>query len=53
MAPTLLAAFTILFLAAFAQAVTGFGFSPVAVPLLALAADARTAVVAAASPAWR
>src|SRR5690606_21218277 len=33
--------------AAFAQAVTGFGFALVAVPLLALAADARTAVVAA------
>jgi hypothetical protein len=47
MASTLLAAFAILLLAALAQAVTGFGFALVAVPLLALAADPRSAVVAA------
>jgi hypothetical protein len=41
----LLAAFVIVLLAAATQAVTGFGFALVAVPLLALATDARTAVV--------
>ncbi len=43
----LLAAFAIVLCASFAQAVTGFGFALVAVPLLALATDPRTAVVAA------
>src|SRR6185436_6112074 len=38
--------FTIIALAAAAQAVTGFGFALVAVPLLTLASDAHTAVVA-------
>jgi uncharacterized protein len=46
-AATLLAAFLIVLVAALAQAVTGFGFALVAVPLLALATDPRTAVVAA------
>lgn len=44
----LLLAFLIILAAAVAQAVTGFGFALVAVPLLTLAADPRTAVVAAA-----
>jgi uncharacterized membrane protein YfcA len=43
---TLLAAFLIVLLASATQAMTGFGFALVAVPLLALASDARTAVVA-------
>src|SRR5262245_36670150 len=43
----LIAAFAILLVASFAQAVTGFGFALVAVPLLALATDPRRAVVAA------
>lgn len=41
----LLAAFVIVLLAAATQATTGFGFALVAVPLLALATDARTAIV--------
>lgn len=41
------AIFTIFALAAFAQAVSGFGFALVAVPLLALSTEPRTAVVAA------
>ena len=44
----LLLAFTIALVAAAVQAVTGFGFALVAVPLLAIATDARTAVVASA-----
>ncbi|HEX5594508.1 MAG TPA: sulfite exporter TauE/SafE family protein [Micromonosporaceae bacterium] len=44
---TLLAAFGIVLLGALAQAVSGFGFALVAVPLLAAATDARTAVVVA------
>jgi uncharacterized membrane protein YfcA len=43
-----LAAFAILLAASFTQTVTGFGFALVAVPLLAQATDARTAVVGAA-----
>lgn len=43
----LAAASAILLLAAMAQAVTGFGFALVATPLLALATEARTAVVVA------
>jgi hypothetical protein len=43
---TLVAAAAILLLAATAQAVSGFGFALVAVPLLTLATDSRTAVVA-------
>jgi uncharacterized membrane protein YfcA len=42
----LIASFTIIAVAAAAQAVTGFGFALVAVPLLTLASDAHTAVVA-------
>jgi uncharacterized membrane protein YfcA len=41
----IVAAFGILLVAAFAQAVSGFGFSLVAVPLLALVAGPRVAVV--------
>ncbi|HEY2950477.1 MAG TPA: sulfite exporter TauE/SafE family protein [Micromonosporaceae bacterium] len=41
----LLAAFVIVLLAAATQATTGFGFALVAVPLLATATDARTAIV--------
>jgi hypothetical protein len=44
----LLVAFTIMLVAAAVQAATGFGFGLVSVPLLALAADPRTAVVASA-----
>lgn len=44
---TLVAAFGIVLFAAVAQAVSGFGFALVCVPLLAVATDARTAVVAA------
>jgi uncharacterized membrane protein YfcA len=44
----LLAGFTIVLVAAAVQAVTGFGFALVSVPLLALVADPRTAVVASA-----
>lgn len=44
----MLIAFTIALVAAAIQAVTGFGYALVAVPLLAIAADARTAVVASA-----
>jgi uncharacterized membrane protein YfcA len=44
----LLLAFTIALVAAAVQAATGFGFALVSVPLLALATDARTAVVASA-----
>lgn len=44
---TLVAAAAVLLLAAMAQAVSGFGFALVAVPLLALTTDARTAVVVA------
>jgi len=43
-----LAVFVILLTASVTQAVTGFGFALVAVPLLAAATDARTAVVGAA-----
>jgi uncharacterized protein len=46
MAMLLLAAFTIVLLAATVQAATGFGFALVSVPLLALTTDPRTAVVA-------
>ncbi|MBO4207920.1 sulfite exporter TauE/SafE family protein [Micromonospora echinofusca] len=46
----LLVAFAIVLVAAVAQAVSGFGFALVAVPLLAVTTDARTAVVAAALP---
>lgn len=42
---TLLAAFGIVLLGALAQAVSGFGFALVTVPLLAAATDARTAVI--------
>jgi uncharacterized membrane protein YfcA len=42
----LVMAFTIVLLAAATQAVTGFGYALVAVPLLAAATDPRTAVVA-------
>jgi uncharacterized membrane protein YfcA len=45
---TMLAVFAILLAASVTQAVTGFGFALVAVPLLAAATDARTAVVGAA-----
>jgi uncharacterized membrane protein YfcA len=44
----LLAVFAILLAASVTQAVTGFGFALVAVPLLAAATDAHTAVVGAA-----
>jgi len=44
----LLAAFTIVLVAAAVQAATGFGFALVSVPLLALTAGPRTAVVASA-----
>jgi uncharacterized membrane protein YfcA len=44
--PLVIASFTIIALAAAAQAVTGFGFALIAVPLLTLASDAHTAVVA-------
>jgi uncharacterized membrane protein YfcA len=44
----LLVAFTIVLLAAAVQAATGFGFGLVSIPLLALATDPRTAVVASA-----
>jgi uncharacterized membrane protein YfcA len=44
---TLLAAFGIVLLGALAQAVSGFGFALVVVPLLATATDPRTAVVVA------
>jgi uncharacterized membrane protein YfcA len=40
-----LVAFVVVFVAAFAQAITGFGFALIAVPLLALATDPRHAVV--------
>ncbi|MEH1011554.1 sulfite exporter TauE/SafE family protein [Micromonospora sp. CPCC 206060] len=43
---SLLTTFGIVLLAAVAQAVSGFGFALVAVPLLAVTTDARTAVVA-------
>lgn len=43
----LLVAFVVVLLAAAVQAVTGFGFALVAVPLVALATDPRTAVVGA------
>lgn len=43
----MVAAFGVVLLGALAQAVSGFGFALVAVPLLALATDARTAVVVA------
>jgi hypothetical protein len=43
-----LAVFVILLAASVTQSVTGFGFALVAVPLLAAATDARTAVVGAA-----
>ncbi|QSB14882.1 sulfite exporter TauE/SafE family protein [Natronosporangium hydrolyticum] len=46
MVPLLLTGFAIVLLAAAVQAVTGFGFALVAVPLLALTNDPRTAVVA-------
>jgi uncharacterized membrane protein YfcA len=42
----LIASFVIIAVAAATQAVTGFGFALIAVPLLTLASDARTAVVA-------
>ena len=42
---TLLVAFGILLLAAVTQAATGFGFALVAIPLLTVATDPRTAVV--------
>ncbi|HEX7745261.1 MAG TPA: sulfite exporter TauE/SafE family protein [Micromonosporaceae bacterium] len=45
---TLLAAFGIVLLGAVAQAVSGFGFAMVTVPLLAVATDPRTAVVVSA-----
>lgn len=45
---TLLAAFGIVLLGAFAQAVSGFGYALVTVPLLAAATDPRTAVVVSA-----
>jgi uncharacterized membrane protein YfcA len=45
MAP-LVASFLIIALAAASQAVTGFGYALIAVPLLTLASDAHTAVVA-------
>src|SRR5690606_15775726 len=41
----LLVAFVVVLLAAATQAMTGFGFALVAVPLLSLALDPRTAVV--------
>jgi Sulfite exporter TauE/SafE. len=44
---TLVAAFGIVLLSAVAQAVSGFGFALLAVPLLAAATDARTAVIVA------
>ncbi len=47
----LLAAFVIVLVAAAVQSTTGFGFSLVAVPLLALVVDPRTAVVAQTLPA--
>ncbi|HEY3007949.1 MAG TPA: sulfite exporter TauE/SafE family protein [Micromonosporaceae bacterium] len=43
--PVLLAAFVIVLVAAATQATTGFGFALVAVPLLAMATDAHTAIV--------
>ena len=46
MTPLLIASFCIVAFSAAAQAVTGFGFALVGVPLLALALDAHTAVVA-------
>lgn len=45
---TLLAVFGIMLLGAVAQAVSGFGFAMVTVPLLAVATDPRSAVVVAA-----
>ncbi|HZN71847.1 MAG TPA: sulfite exporter TauE/SafE family protein [Micromonosporaceae bacterium] len=45
---TLVAVAVIVFLAAVAQATTGFGYALIAVPLLTLATDPRTAVVGAA-----
>jgi uncharacterized membrane protein YfcA len=47
----LVAAFVIVLVAAAVQSTTGFGFSLVAVPLVTLAIDPRTAVVALAMPA--
>lgn len=44
----LVAVFVIVFVAAVAQATTGFGYALIAVPLLTLATDPRTAVVGAA-----
>lgn len=44
---TLIAAFGIVLLSAVAQAVSGFGFALLAVPLLAATTDARTAVIVA------
>jgi uncharacterized membrane protein YfcA len=44
--PLVIASFLIIAVAAAAQAVTGFGFALVAVPLLTLASDAHAAVVA-------
>lgn len=44
----MLVAFTIALVAAAIQAVTGFGYALVVMPLLAIAADAHTAVVASA-----
>ena len=46
----LLAAFVIVLVAAAVQSMTGFGFSMLAVPLMTLAIDPRTAVVALALP---
>ena len=43
---TVVVAFAIVLLAAATQAATGFGFALVAVPLLAMASDPRTAIVA-------
>ncbi|TAM68549.1 MAG: sulfite exporter TauE/SafE family protein [Microbacteriaceae bacterium] len=45
MLPLALAAFVVAILASFAQAITGFGFALVAIPLLALVAGVHTAVV--------
>jgi hypothetical protein len=61
MAVTLLAAFAITMVASAAQAITGFGFALLAVPLLALVTPIETAVVAGslaslaltAGAAWR
>ena len=48
MVPVAVFVIVIVFVAAVAQATTGFGYALIAVPLLTLATDPRTAVVGAA-----